>query len=70
MQNSTYDVDLCAKVLNYVAFSSPVAGGKTPSEIKLHLSEIFPEQVINSAVAILCGEQLSDPSTRRSNFDV
>jgi hypothetical protein len=57
MEDSTYAVDLCVKVLNYVAFSSPVTGDKTPDEIKFHLSKIFPEEVINSAAAILCGEQ-------------
>jgi hypothetical protein len=51
MRDSDYAIDLCANVLSYAAFSSPVTGDKTPAEIKCHLSKIFPEHVIDSAVA-------------------
>ena len=67
MRDSDYAVDLCAKVLSYAALSSPVTGDKTPAEIKFHLSKVFPGHVIDSAVAILCGEQPPDPSTSESD---
>ncbi len=63
MKDSDYAIDLCAKVLSYAAFSSPATGDKTPAEIKFHLSKIFPEHVIDSAVAILCGEQATPVNT-------
>lgn len=63
MRDSDCAIDLCAKVLSYAALSSPVTGDKTPAEIKRHLSKIFPEHVIDSAVAILCGEQATPVNT-------